>query len=191
MEEIKRFHSSRRGFRAHLSRIVDSIQRIVQREPSSPLSDADIASLSDFREQLMRKKEILVDLDAKIANFINKEDELEAEIFESEEIQETISQQAARIAQAVEHHLREHTPPTRRTLPIVTTDTGTIHKEIREAETIPETRDVDNSSSVVPHQQPKVLLDFQNLISQCFLEIRYIGSLSGIVLKPQYTVIPL
>ena len=81
MEEIKRFRSSRRGFRAHLSRIVGSIQRIVERKPNSPLSDADIASLSDFREQLMCKKEILVDLDAKIANFINKEDELEAEIF--------------------------------------------------------------------------------------------------------------
>ena len=79
MEEIKRFCSSHRGFRAHLSRIVGH-------ESSLPLSDADIASLSDFRERLMRKKEILVDLDIKIVNLINKEDELEAEIFESKEI---------------------------------------------------------------------------------------------------------
>ena len=110
MEEIKRLCSSRCGFRAHLSRIVAGIQKIVGQDPSLPLSDADITSLSDFQEQLMRKKEILMDLDMKIANLINKEDELEAKIFESEEIQETILQQTARIAQAVEQHSRKRTP---------------------------------------------------------------------------------
>ena len=73
MEEIKRLRSSRRGFRAHLSKIVTAIQRIVERDPSLPLSDLDISLLSDFREQLKRKKDILVDLDTKIADLIEEE----------------------------------------------------------------------------------------------------------------------
>ena len=171
------------------------IQKIVSQDPSLPLSDADITSLSDFQEQLMRKKEILVDLDTKIANLINKEDELEAEIFESEEIRETISQQTAQIAQAVEQHSRERTPSTRRTQPIDTTDTETIQQEVqthREVENSSETRNVSDDSPVVPRSTGNQgITRLPNPISQCFLEIHYIGSLSGIVLKLQYTVIPL
>ena len=55
------------------------IQKIVEQDPSLPLSVSDVASLSDFREQLKHKKEILVDLDTKIANLIEREVELEAD----------------------------------------------------------------------------------------------------------------
>ena len=131
MEEIKRLRSSRRGFRAHLSKIVTGIQKIVEQDPSLPLSESDVASLSDFREQLKRKKEILIDLDAKIANLTEREDELEAEIFESEEIQETISQQTTRIMQVVEqyHRRRTHAPPIQLTQTVDTTNTETRQQE--------------------------------------------------------------
>ena len=54
------------------------IQKIVEQDPSLPLSVSDVASLSDFQEQLKHKKEILVDLDTNISNLIEK-DELEAD----------------------------------------------------------------------------------------------------------------
>ena len=55
------------------------IQKIVEQDPSLPLSVSDVASLSDFREQLKHNKEILVDLDTKIANLIEREVELEVD----------------------------------------------------------------------------------------------------------------
>ena len=65
----------------------------------------------------------------KIANLIEEESELEAEIYESEEIQETISQQTTQITQVMEQNCRERAPPTWPTQTATTTNTETIQQE--------------------------------------------------------------
>ena len=47
-------------------------------------SSADITGLKDLREQLERKKDILITLDGSVVGLIEGEDELEAEVCEAE-----------------------------------------------------------------------------------------------------------
>lgn len=102
------------------------IQKIVEQDLSLPLSDSDVTSLSDFWEQLKCKKEILVDLDVKIASLIEEEGELEAEIFELQEIQATISQKSTWITQAMKQYCQEHALAIQITH---TVNTETIHSK--------------------------------------------------------------
>jgi len=59
-------------------------------ESSETPNDSQIATLKASVEQLQHKAEILQDLDTKIAKTIVDATELEAEVFESEEIQDNI-----------------------------------------------------------------------------------------------------
>lgn len=99
MDELKRLRSSRRGYRTHLRQTIGKVTENLQREGDSP---ADIASLTDLREQLQRKKDILVKLDESVAEHIVDEDELEAEICESEDIQASISENITHINRFLE-----------------------------------------------------------------------------------------
>ena len=56
----------------------------------------DVTSLADLIEQLERKRTILVDLDRQISAGVS-DDDLEAEILESEEIQSELSSTMARV----------------------------------------------------------------------------------------------
>ena len=55
---------------------------------------------------------------------------MEAEIFESEEIQETISQQTTCITQVIEQYRQEQAPPIQPTQAVHTTDPETVQQEI-------------------------------------------------------------
>ena len=109
MEEIRRLCLSRHGYRAHLTMIIAGSKEITENDPSQPLSEPDITSLSDFLEQLRQKKEILVDLDTRIMALIEEEGDLESEILETEEIQGSISQQVAQINRVLGQHRSTHT----------------------------------------------------------------------------------
>ena len=89
MEELKRLHSSRRGYRAHLSKTLSSVAEILEGDLTTPLRELDVVLLTNTLEQLQQKKEILCDLDKKIADRITDESELESEVFKAEE-QETL-----------------------------------------------------------------------------------------------------
>ena len=110
MEGIKRHRLSRRGYRSHLTRILNATSAIIEKEPSE-LTESDFASLTDWQRQLDRKKDILADVDVKIIALIVDDEELEEEILEAEGTQETISQQAAQIDRVLRLYRRTHPDP--------------------------------------------------------------------------------
>ena len=68
--------------------VIYHIAEILEGDPTFPLSELDAVLLANTLEQLQRKKEVLYDLNKKIAAFITDEGELESEIYKAEE-QET------------------------------------------------------------------------------------------------------
>ena len=76
MEELLRLRTSRRGYRAHMTKLLSGI---------ADDAHADKLTVPLTVEQLERKQTILEDLDAKIAPLIDNETDLEAEIIEAEE----------------------------------------------------------------------------------------------------------
>ena len=110
MEALKRHQISRHRYRSHLTKIITATREIIDKNPNE-LSESDVISLADWKRQLDRKKEILTDIDAKVIALIENEDELETEVLETEEIQETISQQAAQIDRVMRQHCRTHPDP--------------------------------------------------------------------------------
>ena len=97
MEELKRLRSSRRGYRSHLSKTLASIAEVLEGDPAAPLKELDAILLANTLEQLQRKKEILRDLDKKIAACITEEGELETEIYEAEEQETSLLDKIAKI----------------------------------------------------------------------------------------------
>ena len=107
MEELKRLRSSRRGYRSHLSKTLTSVAEILEGDPTSPLSELDAVLLANTLEQLQRKKEVLCDLNKKIAACITDEGELESEIYEAEEQETSLLDKIAK----VKFFLRPRHPP--------------------------------------------------------------------------------
>ena len=99
MDELKRLRSSRRGYRTHLKRIIAKVSETLEEERDSP---ADIACLTDLREQLQRKRDILTKLDSSVIEHVDEEGELEAEVCETEEIQASISENISQISRFLE-----------------------------------------------------------------------------------------
>ena len=59
-------------------------------ESSEPLNDSQRATLSTSLEKLTRKRDILRELDEKISVLIVEPEELEKDVYEADEIQDTI-----------------------------------------------------------------------------------------------------
>ena len=97
MEELKHLRSSQRGYRSHLSKTLTSIAEILEGDPTSPLSELDAVLLANTLEQLQRKKEVLCDLNKKIAACITDNGELEPEIYEAEEQETSLLDKLAKI----------------------------------------------------------------------------------------------
>ena len=96
MEEQKRLRLSRRGYRAHLATLTTSLSELTERCKGQPLEEDDVIALTSLLEQFTRKKEILHALDEKLT-LLTEEKDLEAEILESEELQNSISRQITRV----------------------------------------------------------------------------------------------
>ena len=90
MEDVKRLINSRRGYRSHLKRLIGTAGETIERCSNNTSEMDDATSLADLIEQLERKRTILVDLDKQISAGIS-DDDLEAEVLESEEIQSELS----------------------------------------------------------------------------------------------------
>ena len=80
MEELQRLKTSRRGYRAHTTKLLTGIAEL-----TSDTTDTPAEELTFTIEQLERKHTILEDLDARIAPLITNETDLETEIIESED----------------------------------------------------------------------------------------------------------
>ena len=77
--ELKRLLQSRRGYRAHLTRLFTATTELLERCNSSTPNEDDLDTLVELISQLERKKGILADLEKQISAAIDEE-ELEAEV---------------------------------------------------------------------------------------------------------------
>ena len=89
--------SSRRGFRVHLTKLLQSLPEILIY--AQELTDDNVATLKDLHEQLQRRQELISGLDAKILEATKAEEEIEAEVLQTEEINSSTSTAKAKITQ--------------------------------------------------------------------------------------------
>ena len=87
MEELQRKVASRRGHRAHLTKLNHKMEDIMAAE----LDAVQRATIAIHIEQLEQKRQKLSQLDTEIADPIEKPEDLKEEILESEELQCTIA----------------------------------------------------------------------------------------------------
>ena len=97
MAELKRLISSRKGYRAHITKLLQTLTDTLNE--AHPLNEDAIATLKHLYEQLERKRELISNLDAKILEGISDDSELEAEILQTEEINSSVSNAKAKITQ--------------------------------------------------------------------------------------------
>jgi len=72
MDDLKRFHLSCGRHRSHVSRLMTITTNLLEKSDETPLTAKEIVSLTNYMEQLHRKKETFEDLDAKILPLINE-----------------------------------------------------------------------------------------------------------------------
>ena len=92
MEELQRKVASRRGHRAHLTKLHNKMEDIMAGE----LDAIQRATIAIHIGQLEQKRQKLTQLDTEIADLIEKPEDLEDEILESEELQCTIAEHICR-----------------------------------------------------------------------------------------------
>ena len=88
MDETQCVKGSRAAYRAHVMRTLKKHDDIFSKE--DPLTDSDIAKLTCHMEQSTQKKTMLEQLNSQIAEAMQSSEELQSDILESEEIQDTI-----------------------------------------------------------------------------------------------------
>ena len=102
MEELRRHICSRRGYRNHLRRLITRVTELSEQHNATPTTPLDSTTLTDLREQLQRKRDILLDLDQKISVLMESEEDLEREVNDAEEHHSLISTNIARVTQLLE-----------------------------------------------------------------------------------------
>ena len=132
MDNIQRLKGSRAGYRAHVTRTFKKADDIMN--TGDPLSPPQIAKLSSIMEQLTQKRETLKQLNAQILEAIQSADELETEILEAEEIQDSILEYMAVIKSLIEPRRTtvESTPLSVTATPFVPTPVFTDLRPARE-----------------------------------------------------------
>ena len=95
MAELKRAQCSRRGYRTHLKKLLQSADELLINP--QPLSEINVASLRDLHEQFRRKQDMISALDTKILEAIENDEEIEAEVLQAEEVASSISTVKAKI----------------------------------------------------------------------------------------------
>ena len=100
MEEIQRVKGSRAAYRSHVTRTIKKAKEILVTE--GDLADSQVAKLTSIMEQLTQKSGVLKQLNAQVLEAIQSPDDLEAEILEAEEIQDTIHEYVTVIKRRIE-----------------------------------------------------------------------------------------
>ena len=123
MAEIKKALSSRRGYRAHLTKLLQSVDELLR--SNQPLTEDVTITLRDMHEQLQRKEGLISALDAKILETLDNDEEIESEVLQAEDITSLITTTKAKI----NHRLNPPPAPSssqpHRTEPRESSDTAT------------------------------------------------------------------
>jgi len=97
MEDLKQLRASRHAHRSQLTKTLSSITETVEGHDGEPLTEFRAVTLTTTLEQLQRRKDILTNLDGKIAFLIDDEKELDADIYECEDIQSNVIEKIAQL----------------------------------------------------------------------------------------------
>ncbi|PFX27830.1 hypothetical protein AWC38_SpisGene7462 [Stylophora pistillata] len=97
-ENLPKIQASRGGYRSHLTQTLKKADIILNKE--SP-TEVHLISMKNILEQLLRKKNILREMDEKIATLLELSDDREKEIFDSKVEQEEIDKTSWQITQLV------------------------------------------------------------------------------------------
>ena len=100
MDEIQSVKQSHPAYHSHIMRTLKKIDKILEKD--NPLSDTDIAKLTSHMERLTQKKETLQQLNSQIAAALQTDTDLQTDILESEEIQDTIMEYISIVKQHVQ-----------------------------------------------------------------------------------------
>ena len=100
-DDLKRLRASRNAYRSHLTKLSQKVDELL--DSSEALNDSQIAALCTSLEKLSRKGETLRELDIKITQAIEDPDEVETEVYEAEEIQDTILERTDQIKRFLKH----------------------------------------------------------------------------------------
>lgn len=88
MDEPQRLKASRKAYRSHLTRLFKKVDDILEKD--TPITDVQAATLTSSLEQLTQKKDIFQQLHTQLTETMQTPDDLENEILEAEEIQDSI-----------------------------------------------------------------------------------------------------
>ncbi|CAB4037912.1 Hypothetical predicted protein, partial [Paramuricea clavata] len=96
MEETQRIQRSRKGHRAHLTKVLSKATTIMENDEAP--NAMQIASLTATIEQLARKRTVLNELNEKLLAMVEDPDGLEQEIMEAVDIECEINEKSAQIS---------------------------------------------------------------------------------------------
>ena len=114
MEEIQQHRGSRKGYRAHLTRLIANADEVMNTDNSNLTEKSTIktaTTLQSLIHQLNRKEKLMLisDLDAKILPLINDEDDIKTEVYETEEVQCKIAEAVGNINTFISTRLQHST----------------------------------------------------------------------------------
>ena len=134
MDTVQRLKGSRAGFCAHVTRTFKKADDIMN--TGDLPTPTQIAKLTSIMEQLTQKKDTLNQLNAQVQETIKSPEELETEILEAEEIQDSIIEYIAMIRSHIEPRRTTvesmHTPLSITAPPFVPTPVTTDFRPPRE-----------------------------------------------------------
>ena len=108
MENLRRWQSSRKAYRAHLTKLHRTVTEIM--DSSEAIDDSKLDSLSTSVEKLQRKVKAIGELDTKIAGEIQNSEELERDVYEAIELQDGITERIDQIKRFISRNIKQVEP---------------------------------------------------------------------------------
>ena len=94
MEGLAKLQASRKAFRSHLTRIYNKMDEL---DFTQPATEEIASQVTSYIDQLQRKAESIRQLNSKISAEIRDTKDLEREVYEAEEIQDSIIEKSTRL----------------------------------------------------------------------------------------------
>ena len=93
----------------HLNKLIAKTDEILAKE--TPPNQTELVSLENLLHQIRAKEEVLSALDQRILNAIETEEDLEAEVIESEDLKSDLSEKIFQTSKFLESSLHSAVPP--------------------------------------------------------------------------------
>ena len=92
MDYLKKLSCSHQCHKSCLTKLFSRTDEILVKSPNEALTNTNTASVQDYIKQLQQKVTVFADIDKKIVDHLEDEDEFEAMAFKSEDLQTMLSQ---------------------------------------------------------------------------------------------------